>query len=311
MMPPGTVRRGRIACVEIAAKSVLNHVKGMPFGWSINPYRGCYHQCVFCYARRTHTFLERSGIGDWGSFLAVKVNAAAVLRRELAHPRWRGDHIAIGTATDPYQPLEGSYRVTRAILVELARARTPAHLITRSPLVVRDIDVLQELARAAGAGLCISLPTLDEELARKIEPTVAPPRQRLRAVTMLANAGLRVGVAVAPVLPGLTDTESSLRAVHEAAAAAGAAQTWHSVLNLNEVARESYFGFLRAEFPELLAANERSYRAKYAPKALVDDIDARVRRAANGVRFRPRGTIVAQPRRVQLSLLDDHAPALC
>jgi DNA repair photolyase len=288
---------------EIVAKSVLNRVRGMPFSWSINPYRGCYHQCVFCYARRTHTFLERSGIGDWGSDLSAKVNAVSVVRRELSRPSWRGEHVAIGTATDPYQPLEGRYRITRGILVELARARTAAHLITRSPLVVRDIDVLQDLARAAGAGVCVSIPTLDEALARKIEPTVAPPRQRLRAVRMLADAGLRVGVAIAPILPHLTDSEESLRAVHIAAADAGATQAWHSLLNLNEVARESYFGFLRAEFPALVAEHVTTYRAKYAPKALVDDIDARVARARKHIRFRDAGTIVARPRRVQLSLL--------
>lgn len=287
---------------EIVAKSVLNRVRGMPFSWSINPYRGCYHRCVFCYARRTHTFLERSGIGDWGSDLSVKINAVAVVRRELSRPSWRGEHVAIGTATDPYQPLEGRYRLTRGILTELARARTPAHLITRSPLVVRDIDVLVDLARAAGAGVCVSIPTLDEALARKIEPTVAPPRQRLRAVRMLAEAGLRVGVAVAPILPRLTDSEDSLRAVHAAAADAGATQAWHSLLNLNEVARESYFGFLRAEFPALVAEHLETYRSKYAPKGMVDDIAARVARAREHVRFRAGDTIVAQPRRVQLSL---------
>jgi DNA repair photolyase len=295
-------RAGRIDCLEIEAKSVLNRVRGMPFGWSINPYRGCYHDCVFCYARRTHTFYERSGIGDWGTQLYVKVNAAAVLRRELAAPRWRGEHVAIGTATDPYQPLEGRYRITRGVLAELARARTPAHLITRSPLVVRDIDVLQELTKAAGACVCVSLPTLDEGLARKIEPTVAPPRQRLRAVRMLAAAGLRVGVAVAPILPQLTDSKAALRAVFEAAAEAGAASAWHSVLNLNEVARESYIGFLRAEFPELVAGQETLYRRKYAPKAVVDAIGLRVAQARRGVRLRPRDTIAAQPRRVQLEL---------
>jgi DNA repair photolyase len=296
---------GGVTCEEIVAKSVLNRVAGMPFGWSINPYRGCFHRCVFCYARRTHTFLDRSGIGDWGTRLSVKINAPLVLRGELANPRWRGDHVAIGTATDPYQPLEGRYRITRGILVELARAGTGAHLITRSPLVVRDIDVLQDLARAAGAGVCISLPTLDEALSRKIEPTVAPPRQRLRAVRMLADAGLRVGVAIAPILPGITDAEASLREVYAAAADAGASQAWHSVLNLNEIARESYFGFLRAEFPSLVERHEIAYRSKYAPKAMVADIDARIDRAKSGVRFRSRATIAAQPRRVQLSLLEE------
>lgn len=298
-------RVGRVDCVEIEAKSVLNRVRGMPFGWSINPYRGCYHQCVFCYARRTHTFLERNGLGDWGSTLSVKVNAAHVLRRELASPRWKGEHVAIGTATDPYQPLEGTYRITRGVLIELARGRTEAHLITRSPLVVRDIDVLQDLARAAGASVCISLPTLDAELARKIEPTVAPPRQRLRAVRMLAEAGIRVGVAVAPILPHLTDDAAALRDVFAAAADAGAAMAWHSVLNLNEVAKASYFEFLRAEFPSLVSRHAEYYRGKYAPKAVVDDIETRVRGARGAMRLRPRATISHEPVRVQLSLFAD------
>jgi DNA repair photolyase len=299
-----SVRAGRIQCIEIEAKSVLNRVRGMPFAWSINPYRGCYHRCVFCYARNTHTFFERSGIGDWGTALYAKVNAAAVLRRELASPRWKGEHVAIGTATDPYQPLEGRYRITRSIIVELARARTEAHLITRSPLVVRDIDVLGELARQAGVSVCISLPTLDEELARKIEPTVAPPRQRLRAVRLLASAGIRVGVAVAPILPHLTDSEEALRAVFAAAADAGASSAWHSILNLNEIARDSYFGFLREHFPSLVPAHESYYRRKYAPRALADGIAERVARARRGVALRPRDTIPAQPRRVQLALFD-------
>jgi DNA repair photolyase len=267
-------RAGRIDCLEIEAKSVLNRVRGMPFGWSINPYRGCYHDCVFCYARRTHTFYERSGIGDWGTQLYVKVNAAAVLRRELASAalarRTRRDRNGHRSRTSRSK---AATALRAACLAELARARTPAHLITRSPLVVRDIDVLQELTKAAGACVCVSLPTLDEGLARKIEPTVAPPRQRLRAVRMLAAAGLRVGVAVAPILPQLTDSKAALRAVFEAAAEAGAASAWHSVLNLNEVARESYFGFLRAEFPELVAGQETLYRRKYAPKAVVDAIE--------------------------------------
>lgn len=301
----GFKRVGRIDCLEVEAKSLLNRVFGMPFGWSINPYRGCYHQCVFCYARRTHTFLERSGLGDWGTLLSVKTNAPRVLRSELANPRWKGEHVAIGTATDPYQPLEGTYRITRGVLVELARARTEAHLITRSPLVVRDIDVLQELARAAGASVCISLPTLDADLARKIEPTVAPPRQRLRAVRMLADAGLRVGVAVAPILPHLTDGEAALREVFAAAADAGAVTTWHSVLNLNEVAKESYFTFLRTQFPSLVAQHQTYYRGKYAPKAIADDIEARVKVARGASRLRRRATIACEPRREQLSLLEE------
>lgn len=299
-----TVRVGRTTSVEVEAKSILNRVRGMPFGWSINPYRGCYHGCVFCYARRTHTFLERDGHNDWGSMLSVKVNAAQILRRELANPRWAGEHVAIGTATDPYQPIEGRYRLTRAILIELARARTDAHVITRSPLVVRDRDVLADLARAAGVVVCISLPTLDEDLARKLEPTVAPPSRRLRAIRMLADAGIRVGVAVAPIVPDLTDDPASLRDVFAAAAAAGASTAWHGVLNLNDVARASYFAFLREHVPSLVERHERTYRRKYAPAAMTAEIGERVRLARAGVPLRPRATIAAQPRRVQLGLFD-------
>ncbi len=297
------VRVGGVRCVEIEAKSILNRVRGMPFGWSINPYRGCYHACVFCYARRTHEFLERNGIDEWSSLISVKVNAPAVLRAELASPSWRGEHVAIGTATDPYQPLEGSYRITRRILAELARARTPAHLITRSPLVIRDIDVLRELSAAAGISVCVSLPTLDAGIARRIEPTVAPPAQRLRAVATLARAGIRTGIAIAPVLPGITDGESQLRAVYVAAAAAGASFARHGLLNLGEVARDSYFAFLERDRPELVEEYERLYRAKYAPREFTKTIATRADAARREVRFDPPQTIGVRPRLVQLSLL--------
>ena len=293
----------RPSYVEIGAKSVLNRVRGMPFEWSINPYRGCYHACVFCYARRTHTFLERDGITEWSSTIFVKLNAAQVLRRELAEPSWRGDEVALGTATDPYQPAEGTYRITRAILVELARARTPAHIVTRSPLVVRDVDVLQELSRAAGVSVCFSIPTIDAELARSIEPTVAPPAQRLRALETLAKAGVRAGVAIAPVLPGLTDGVEQLRSVYRAAHGAGASFAWTGVLHLEEVARESYFSFLQEHQPELVQRYEQLYGTKYAPKAYAAEIDKRARNARAGIRFDPPPTIEPKPSLVQLSLI--------
>ncbi|MGA8839065.1 MAG: radical SAM protein, partial [Candidatus Aquilonibacter sp.] len=173
-----------VEVVEQQAKSIINKVAGMPFSWSINPYRGCYHQCRFCYARRTHTYLEEDGVNAWGSKIYVKVNAAAVVRTELAKRSWKRETVAIGTVTDPYQPLEGRYRITRGILEAMRDYQSPANLITRSPLVVRDIDVLQDLARAAGTHISISISTLDTQLAREIEPTVAPPHQRLRAVRM-------------------------------------------------------------------------------------------------------------------------------
>jgi DNA repair photolyase len=293
----------RARYIEIGCKSVLNRVPGMPFEWSINPYRGCFHRCVFCYARRTHTFLEKTGLDDWGSTIFVKTNAASVLRSELAKPAWRGDKVVIGTATDPYQSAEGRYRITRAILIELARARTPAHIITRSPLVIRDIDVLQNLARVAGAGVAFSLPTLDAELAKKIEPTVAPPAQRLRAMRTLANAGIRTGIAIAPVLPFLSDGIDDLRAVYEAAANNGASFAWDSVLNLGDVARDSYFEFLQKHYPELVGRYNALYAGRYANGTYARTIESRAKAARRGIDFDPPEGIATNPPLVQLSLI--------
>ncbi|HET9096528.1 MAG TPA: radical SAM protein [Candidatus Baltobacteraceae bacterium] len=275
--------------IETPAKSILNRVEGMPFPWSINPYRGCYHQCVFCYARRTHTFLEDDGVARWGSRIYVKSNAPAVLRTELAKRSWTHEHVAIGTVTDPYQPLEGRYRLTRGILEALRDYDTPASIITRSPLVVRDIDVLRQLARIAGAGVSISIATLDDALTRTIEPTVAPARKRLEAVKRLADAGIKVHVALAPILPHLTDSAEN-HAV------------WHNTLHLHEVTRDAFFGYLRANRPDLIARYATYYRGKYAPREVHDEIESRVSRALR--RFPKSATPVIErsgPR--QLSLI--------
>jgi len=162
-----------VEVIESPAKSVLNAVKGMPFKWSINPYRGCYHQCVFCYARRSHSYLDEDGVANWGSRIYVKVNAPAVLRSELQKRTWKRELVSIGTITDPYQPLEGKYRLMRGVLEALRDFETPAGIITRSPLVVRDIDLLADLARAAGVSVSISIATMNPDLARELEPTVA------------------------------------------------------------------------------------------------------------------------------------------
>lgn len=265
-----------VEVLETPAKSILNRVQGMPFPWSINPYRGCYHQCVFCYARRTHTFLEDDGVGRWGSRIYVKTNAPAVLRTELAKRSWTHEHVAIGTVTDPYQPLEGRYRLTRGILEALRDYDTPASLITRSPLVIRDIDVLRQLAQAAGASVSISIATLDEQLARSIEPTVAPPRKRLQAVQRLAEAGIKVHVALAPILPHITDSAEQVEAVVRAARESGAHAVWHNTLHLHEVTRDAFFGYLRAHRPDLIAQYASFYRGKYAPREVHEAIESRV-----------------------------------
>lgn len=298
---PAVTRFRDVEVEEVACKSVLNRVHGMPFPWSINPYQGCYHQCVFCYARATHRYRELDGVGAWGNRLRAKINAPEVLRRELARPGPGDEQIAIGTATDPYQAVEGRYRITRRILAELARAARPCHLITRSPLIVRDLDVIAELARAAPFSVCVSVPTLDAELSRRIEPTVAPPRQRLRAVARLAAAGIRVGVAVAPVLPHLTDDRPALEAVMRAAADAGASFAWHGILNLGEVTRDAFFGYLDAEQPQLVATYRAMYRLRYAPAAYAREIEQRARDARRAVTFAPPPRIVPSPAR-ELSL---------
>ena len=268
-----------VEVIEQPAKSVLNAVQGMPFKWSINPFRGCYHECRFCYARRSHSYLDEDGVDRWGSRIYVKTNAPAVLRSELAKRTWKHELVSIGTVTDPYQPLEGTYRLTRGILEALRDYETPAGVITRSPLVVRDIDVLQQLAKTAGAQVSVSIATMDESLAREIEPTVAPPRQRLRAVRMLADAGIKVNVALAPILPQITDSQDSIDAVVQAARDAGARNVWHNALHLHEITREAFFGYLRSRKPELLARYADMYRGKYAPRAIAEAIDKRVQRA--------------------------------
>ena len=253
--------------VEITAKSVLNRVTGMPFHWSINPYRGCSHACVFCYARRTHWFMDEDGVNEWSSRIFVKANAPVVLRQELARPAWKRELVALGTATDPYQPIEGRYRITRRILEALRDFRTPVSIVTRSPLILRDLDVLTDMARRVEVTVCVSIATTDPDLARQIEPTVAPPAQRLRTVEALAASGVRTGVLLAPVLPALTDRREDLAAVIEAAGQAGASFVGHRVLYLGDVTRDAFLRFLAARYPDLVPHYRQMYRGQYAPAA--------------------------------------------
>jgi DNA repair photolyase len=301
---PVARRPSDVRVEEIAAKSALNRVRGMGFTWSLNPFTGCIHQCVFCYARGTHAYRELDGVRDWGAVLGVKVNVAAVLRADLAAKTYRGEEIAVGTATDPYQALEGRYRLMREILPALRDARAPFHVTTRSPLIVRDLDLLAQCARRADVGVAISIATLDDAVAREVEPTVAPPRQRLRAVRALADAGIRVGVAVAPVLPDLTDDPAALAAVVHAAAAAGASHVWHSALNLGTITRDAYFAFLRSTRPALVARYERLFgRGRYAEPAYVRDVAERVRAACRATRFPRHRALAPDDAGAQLALL--------
>jgi DNA repair photolyase len=252
----------RVEYREEPCRSALNRVKGMAFEWSLNPYMGCVHRCTFCYVRAFEKRADRPSDERYGRSIRVKTNVADVLRTELARPSWEGAVVAVGAATDPYQPCEGKYRLTRACLEEFARASNPMRLITRGPMIVRDVDVLTELARRASVGITFSIPTLDEEIWRKTEPGTAPPRQRLRAVKELVDAGVKVGVGMAPILPGISDRPELLREVVKAAREAGATGVWTNVLFLRPGTREHFLEHLAEDWPELLPRYLELYKGR-------------------------------------------------
>ena len=247
--------------VEEPCRTALNRVSGMPFRWSLNPYTGCVHQCTFCYVRGFELRAGRPSDARYGTRIRVKPNLVEVLRRELARGSWQHEEVAVGTATDPYQPAEGHYRLTRGAVQALAAARTPFGLITRGPLIVRDIDVLADATAQVEVTVNVSIPTLDDRIWRTTEPGTAHPHQRLRAISRLADAGIRVGVGMAPILPGLSDQPELLREVVLAARQAGAAFLWWNVLNLRAGTREHFLSQLAKDWPEQLDRYQRLYRA--------------------------------------------------
>jgi DNA repair photolyase len=275
-------------------KSALNAVRGMPFKWSLNPYMGCVHRCTFCYVRHFEHRADRPSGDRYGRSIRVKVNVAEVLRAELARPTWRRETVSIGAATDPYQPAEGRFRLTRACLGELAEAWTPFSIITRGPLVVRDVDVLREASSRAEVGVYFSIPTLDERVWRTTEPGTAPPRSRLQAVQRLADAGIDVGVGMAPILPGLSDRPEQLEEVVRAARAAGARSIWANVLHLRPGTREHFLEALAQDWPGEVARYEQLFAERaYLPASLARPLREQVRAAARATPVRH----VARPAR--------------
>ena len=275
----------------------------MPFPWSINSYRGCSHGCVFCYARKTHWYAGDDGVNEWASKVFVKVNAPQILREELSRLRTKVDSVHLGSATDPYQAIEGKYRITHGILEVLRDFRVPVHITTRCPLIVRDIDLLVAIARRSGCTIAISVATMDAAVARTIEPTVAPPEKRMWAMQQLAAAGLDVGVALAPILPGITDASESLAAVIRAARDAGGRFAFHSVLNLGEVTREAYFVYLREHQPDLVPMYESMYQRRYVLGSYAKRIQERVALERRIVPFRRRAILETSDEGEQLALL--------
>jgi DNA repair photolyase len=295
----------RVDYREEECRSALNRVKGMPFGWSLNPYTGCAHRCTFCYVRAFERRADRPSDDRYGRSIRVKVNVAEVLARELGRRSWARETVAIGAATDPYQPAEGRYRLTRACIEVLGRAASPFGLITRGPLIVRDVDVLREAARRANVSVTFSVPTLDHEVWRKTEPGTAPPHQRLRALKTLVDAGIKAGVGMAPILPGLSDRPEQLADVVRAARAAGATGVWANLLYLAPGTKEHFLEALARDWPEQLHDYEELYaRGAYLPRAEVEPIRLQVRALAreHGVRDRRRVRLAPPPEPEQLTL---------
>jgi DNA repair photolyase len=252
---------------ERRARSALNRVHGMPFKWSLNPYQGCVHGCHYCYARRYHTYLNLNAGEDFSSKIFVKTNLPEVLRGELQRPSWRGEHVAIGTATDPYQPIEGRYELTRRCLGVLAEQRNSVGLVTKGIMVVRDLDLLQDLSERADCVVRFSFASLDERLWPQLEPGTSPPGQRLRAMERLAAAGIPVGILLAPILPGISDDPDDMEQVVRAAVDHGARFVDPAVLRLSPEVKDHFLSFLSSRFPGLLSRYRDWYAGTDAPYA--------------------------------------------
>jgi DNA repair photolyase len=262
---------------EVACRSALNHVEGMPFRWTLNPYRGCTHGCHYCFARRYHVQFEMNTDDEFASVILVKRNFVEVLTRQLDRPSWTRELVALGTATDPYQPIEGHYKITRGAIQALIRARTPVGVVTKGPLVVRDCDLLAELGRTAGCTVHVSVPSVDEDAWRTLEPGTAPPLQRLRAVRELVEAGVNAGVLMAPIVPGFSSSYSKLQRTVKTIADHGARFVGCNVMHLEEGTRSHFMKFLEQEFPAMLPRYERLYARKHPPQAYRKEVQAMVR----------------------------------
>jgi DNA repair photolyase len=282
-------RADRARYQEVACRSALNAVKGMPFDWTLNPYRGCTHGCHYCYARRYHAQFELNADDEFASVILVKTNFVNVLTRELARRSWQGEYVAVGTATDCYQPIEGHYKLTRGTLAALLRARNPMGLITKGPMVVRDRDLLVELSKVTSATVYMSVPTVDEHAWELLEPGTAHPLQRLRAVRELVDAGINAGVLMNPIVPGFSSARAKLERTVKAIADHGAHFVGCNVMFLEAGTRAHFMRFLEEQFPSWLPRYETLYEKKYAPVDYRRQVQGMIRLLQERYGLPPRG----------------------
>ncbi len=271
-LPSPEVRAGEVRYQDIQCRSALNAASGMPFTWTLNAYRGCTHACAYCFARRYQSQLELGAGDDFSRVILVKRNIAEVLEREVDRPAWRRGLVAVGTATDPYQPVEGEARLTRACLEVLARARVPVGLVTKGPMVVRDIDVLAAMSAQGEVTVYVSLPTVDEAACARLEPGAAPPAQRLRALRRLLDAGVRAGALMSPLVPGFSTQPARLEATVRALADRDIPLLGGNVLYLEGGTRAHFFAFLEREAPHLRDKYARIYRSVHAAPEYASEV---------------------------------------
>jgi DNA repair photolyase len=256
---------------EVRAKSALNQVpkaSRMPFRWTINPYRGCTHACKFCFARPTHVFLGWDADRDFEKEIVVKVNVPEILRRELARPSWKREHVALGTNTDPYQWVEGRYKLMPGIWEAFRDFRNPCSVLTKSPLLLRDLPLMKEVAEVAPITANLSIPTIDEKAWRATEPHTPKPRARMEAVAELNRAGIPTGILIAPLMPGINDAPEQVDEILRLAEEAGAVHIGGIGLHLRGEVRDVWFDWLKAKRPDLIPRYEQLYaRGAYLPKA--------------------------------------------
>ena len=289
---------------EIECKSAVSKItqsaRMLPFRWTLNPYRGCQHACTYCFARGTHEYLGYDAGRDFETRIIVKKNAPEMLRLDLARPAWRRETIAIGTACDPYQAAELKYSLTHRLLKVLRDFANPATITTKSPSIVRDADVLADLSKIADITVNFSIATLDEEVWKRIEPSTARPLKRLEAMRLLADRGIRCGVLLAPILPGLTDDAANLERVVAAAREYGASYISDNVLYLKPGTKEWFMPVLREAYPHLSERYAKYYRGAYAPRTYTQDVHRVVERLR--LKYDMVAPHVAQPSAGQLEL---------